>query len=324
MSVRYDKPIPFGWYALEYSNNLDAGDVIPLRYFGRDLVLFRTESGEAIVLDAFCPHLGAHFGYGGVVKGENIACPFHGWQFDGDGICREVPYATNMPPRVKDKQTVGTYPVVERNAMVWAWYHPNNKPPIFDVETIEEIGSPDWSDLDLYDWEINTIIQETGENGADVSHFMFVHSSPEMPQGEVTMDGVKRSTLLLNKVPRINDQGETDDSGEDWEYIEVNSVNVGPGQTIQRITRAFEVVMMGTITPIDDQSVHLRFTFTMPKGQTDMNRVLAEATRDNIASGVEQDITIWNHKRYIDDPILCDGDGPIAKYRKWFSQFYAA
>ena len=323
MSVRYDKPIPLGWYALEYSNNLDTGDVIPLQYFGRDLVLFRTESGEARVLDAFCPHLGAHLGHGGVVKGENIACPFHGWQFDGDGICREVPYATNMPPRVKDKQTISTYPVVERNAMIWAWYHPHNEPPAFDVETIPEIGSPDWTDLDLYDWEVNTIIQETGENGADVAHFMFVHSSPEMPQGEVTMDGVKRSTLLLNKVPKINDQGETDDSGEDWEYIEVNSVNVGPGQTIQRITRAFEVVMMGTITPIDDQSVHLRFTFTMPRGQTDMNRVLAEATRDNITGGVEQDIPIWNHKRYIDDPILCDGDGPIAKYRKWFNQFYA-
>ena len=37
----------------------------------------------------------------------------------------------------------------------------------------------------------------------------------------------------------------------------------------------------------------------------------------------EQDIPIWNHKTYVEDPILCDGDGPIAKYRKWFSQFYA-
>ena len=80
--------------------------------------------------------------------------------------------------------------------------------------------------------------------------------------------------------------------------------------------------MMGTITPIDDQHVHLRFVFTMPNSQSDMNQVLAEATRDNIAGGVEQDIPIWNHKRCVDDPILCDGDGPIAKYRKWFSQFY--
>ncbi|MFT4518105.1 MAG: 3-ketosteroid 9alpha-monooxygenase subunit A [Halioglobus sp.] len=323
MAQRYEQPIPFGWFALETSSELAVGEVKPLKYFGRDLVLFRTESGTATVLNAFCPHLGAHLGHGGSVVGENIACPFHGWQFDGDGVCQEVPYAKNMPPRVKDKKTIDSYPVVERNGMIWAWYHPHNISPSFEVEEIPEIGSPDWTDLEFYDWEINTIIQEAGENGADVAHFMFVHSSPEMPKGDVSMDGVKRSTDLLNKVPRINNSGESDSSGEDWEYIAVNSVNVGPGQTIQRITRAFEVVMLGTITPIDDQSIHLRFVFTMPKNQTDMNKVLADATRDNIAGGVEQDIVIWNHKSFVEDPILCDGDGPIAKYRKWFGQFYA-
>lgn len=324
MATRYEQPIPFGWFALEYSRELAPGDIKPLHYFDRELVLFRTESGEARLLDAYCPHLGAHLGHGGEVKGEYIACPFHGWQFDGDGVCREVPYASAIPPRARDTQTLGTYPVVERNAMIWAWYHPDNTPPSFEVETIPEIGSGDWTDIDVYDWEINTIVQETGENGADVAHFMFVHSSPEMPVGEVTMDGVKRATLLMNKVPKINEQGEVDETGEDWEFIEVNSVNVGPGQTIQRITRAFEVVMMGTITPIDDQSVQLRFVFTMPRSQTDMNKVFAEATRDNITGGVEQDIPIWNNKRYIEQPILCDGDGPIAKYRKWFKQFYAS
>ena len=62
---------------------------------------------------------------------------------------------------------------------------------------------------------------------------------------------------------------------------------------------------------------------TMPRSQTDMNQLLAEATRDNVVVGVGQDIPIWNNKCYVPDPILCDGDGPIAKYRKWFSQFYA-
>ena len=38
---------------------------------------------------------------------------------------------------------------------------------------------------------------------------------------------------------------------------------------------------------------------------------------------VEQDIPIWENKIYLDTPLLCDGDGPIRKYRKWFSQFYA-
>jgi Rieske [2Fe-2S] domain len=51
-----------GWYQVGYSAELAAGDVRPLMYFDQDLVLFRTEGGEAALLDAYCPHLGAHRG----------------------------------------------------------------------------------------------------------------------------------------------------------------------------------------------------------------------------------------------------------------------
>ena len=37
---------------------------------------------------------------------------------------------------------------------------------------------------------------------------------------------------------------------------------------------------------------------------------------------MEQDIPIWNNKIYQPAPRLCDGDGPIAEFRKWFRQFY--
>ncbi len=151
-----------------------------------------------------------------------------------------------------------------------------------------------------------------------------LHSATEMPIVDVTMDGVRRHTAIVNKVPALNEKGEMSEDPDDLESLHVNSTNIGPGQTIQRISRAFEVVMMGTVTPIDDQSILLRFNFTLPKDQTGGEKFFAEATRDNIAFGVTQDIPIWNHKRYVDDPALCDGDEPIAKYRKWFSQFYVS
>ena len=61
---------PNGWFQIAYSDELEKGQVVPLRYFGKDLVLFRTEGGEAQLLDAYCPHLGAHLGHGGKVQGE--------------------------------------------------------------------------------------------------------------------------------------------------------------------------------------------------------------------------------------------------------------
>ena len=110
MNKRYEQPIPLGWYALEYSEQLAVGEVKALHYLGRELVLFRTESGQARVVDAFCPHLGAHLGHGGIVVGENIACPFHGWEFDGTGKCTEVPYHKKTFPK---KAAIPNWEIVE-------------------------------------------------------------------------------------------------------------------------------------------------------------------------------------------------------------------
>ena len=53
-------PFPSGWYFIAESASLAPGDVVPMRWFGRDLVLYRTASGQAVVADAHCPHMGAH------------------------------------------------------------------------------------------------------------------------------------------------------------------------------------------------------------------------------------------------------------------------
>ena len=93
-SSRYPfTPYPDGWYHVAKSVDLAVGDVKPLRVLGRDLVLVRTESGQARVLEAHCPHLGAHLGFGGQIEGEDVVCPFHAWRFAaGDGRCVGVPY----------------------------------------------------------------------------------------------------------------------------------------------------------------------------------------------------------------------------------------
>ena len=58
------------------------------------LAVFRGESGQSYIVDAYCPHLGANLGVGGTVDGECIACPFHGWTFRGDdGKCVKIAYA---------------------------------------------------------------------------------------------------------------------------------------------------------------------------------------------------------------------------------------
>lgn len=48
------------------------------------------------IFDAYCPHLGANLGVGGIVKGDCIECPFHQWSFRAsDGECTNIPYSTS-------------------------------------------------------------------------------------------------------------------------------------------------------------------------------------------------------------------------------------
>ena len=90
-------PIPNGWFAVAFSRDLVPGEVKRIRYFDEELVLFRTRSGQARVLDAYCAHLGAHLAEGGRVVGENLACPFHAWQYDGNRPLRRDPLLQEDP-----------------------------------------------------------------------------------------------------------------------------------------------------------------------------------------------------------------------------------
>ena len=315
-----DLPIPFGWYAVAYSKDLNPGDVEPLNFFDQHMVLFRTEDGEAKILEAYCPHLGAHLGYGGKVEGQGITCPFHGWAFNGDGVCTSVPYAKTMPRRIQDTNCLYSYPLRECNRMIWAWYHPRRVDPIWELDEVEQFSDPNWSEFDTYELEINSHIQETGENGVDIAHFVYVHSAREMPKADVTLEDHRRTTDMVTLGPVIDEEGNIDLSTlEDSHLV---STNCGPGMTTQIFSRAFQTVMLGTIVPITANKLLLRFAFTKPVNISAQFNVFTDGLIAEIVRQVEYDIPIWENKIYREDPILCDGDGPISKYRRWFEQFY--
>ena len=138
--ARFPFGIPNSWYVVAYADELVPGQLQRLRYFDRDLVAFRGEGGEVAVLDAYCPHLGAHLGVGGTVVGDTIRCPFHGWRWDGEGACAEVPYAKRIPANAR----VESYPTVERNGMVFVWIHADKEPPNFEIPEVEGWGSEGW------------------------------------------------------------------------------------------------------------------------------------------------------------------------------------
>jgi cholesterol 7-dehydrogenase len=108
---------PNGWYVVALSNDLPVGAVKQVTCVGRELAVFRGEDGVAAVLDAYCPHLGANLAAGGTVEGNSLACPFHGWQFDKEGVCVKIPYCDHVPAGASVKK----YTILEQNQQVMMW-----------------------------------------------------------------------------------------------------------------------------------------------------------------------------------------------------------
>ena len=66
------------WYPICLSRDLAIGGVRGEDFLGGRIAVYRTGDGEARVMSAFCPHLGADLGRGEVVE-DRLRCPFHKW-----------------------------------------------------------------------------------------------------------------------------------------------------------------------------------------------------------------------------------------------------
>ena len=167
-------PVPTGWYFVDFSENLQPGELRNIQQFGQEWVFFRTESGKPAVSDPYCPHLGAHLGHGGKVCGEHLRCPFHHWEYDADGMCKVIPYATVVPPITQRGPVLRTLPTVEKYGMVWSWYHPRCEPPAWELPHIPELEEPGFACTRRGSWAADTCIQEIAENGVDFAHLRFL------------------------------------------------------------------------------------------------------------------------------------------------------
>ena len=94
-----------GWYQVAFERDL-AEEVNPLGFANRRWMGIKAPSGVR-VLDATCPHRGAHLAFGGKVLGEVLRCPFHGHAI---GLGRASPEGFE----------VREYPAVTIGGMVFA------------------------------------------------------------------------------------------------------------------------------------------------------------------------------------------------------------
>ena len=100
-----------------------------------DLVLFRDKSGQCGLVYPRCMHRGTNLIYG-KIESNGIRCPYHGWLFDGEGHCLEMPCEPENDYKEKVRQP--WYPVMEKYGLVFTYMGPANKQPMFPLISVFE------------------------------------------------------------------------------------------------------------------------------------------------------------------------------------------
>jgi phthalate 4,5-dioxygenase len=149
------------------------GPPLRLRLLGEDLVAFRDSDGRVGTLDAYCPHRRAHLFWG---RNEEcgLRCTYHGWKFDVDGRCVDMP---SEPPdsRFKEKITQVSYPTREKGGVVWVYMGPPDKQPA-------SLPHLEWAEAPEGYQHVTKWLQRTNwvqglEGEIDTAHISFLHSS---------------------------------------------------------------------------------------------------------------------------------------------------
>lgn len=306
-----------GWHCIGRSKDYSS-EPVALQYFGKKLAAYRGDKDQAIhVLDAYCPHMGADLTRG-KVEDDSLRCPFHGWRWGADGECNHIPYADKIP----DKAVIGSYPTTEVNGLAFVWHDPEGNEPIPEQypKRMEDYYSGEWTDWNMITIPIESNCRELVDNMADMAHFGPVHYS-QVESFKNIQDGHTFVQYMSGGHEILADEGEGFTSVATYE---------GPAYMTTTMTGSMEGQEMVTHllvshVPVHTEKFDIRLGVMLKKNPDltdEQNQAAVDAYTQMAVDSFIQDVDIWNNKIRVDNPLMCDGDGPLNMVRKWYSQFY--
>lgn len=172
--------IPNFWYAILESSSVPADRPVGTIRMGLPLVLWRDSQGKIVCMQDRCAHRGVALSIGRVTGGQ-IACRYHGFQYDREGQCTFMPCA-GKGARIPGGLTVPTYPVREENGFIWLWWgKPRAEyPPVPWLDEVPRDPKELICHAEVWPFNYVRII----ENHLDVHHWAFVHNNIMLGVGE--------------------------------------------------------------------------------------------------------------------------------------------
>ncbi|MBS0380695.1 MAG: Rieske (2Fe-2S) protein [Proteobacteria bacterium] len=314
---------PRGWFMVAEAAQLHERP-LSLRYFGRDLVLFRgRESGKPVLLDAYCPHMGTHLGTnttsyvvrdGVHIEGDAIRCPYHGWRFRADGRCDDIPRLRGPIPKAA---CVRSWKVAESLGIVWVWYDEEGLKPQWPAPELAE-----WSDPAWVHWKVDHLGtlpvhgQEIVDNIVDMAHFGPIHGLDRVEFFENEFDGHLAIQRMVGPHRTLVDGGDK---------LHTDTTYHGPGYLLSHMRGRHPSIILIANTPVDDGVSCAWHALLVKSAHAEARaadvavaREFQEASRLAFA----QDFEVWAHKAPALKILQVNCDGPFHLERIWYRQFF--
>jgi 5,5'-dehydrodivanillate O-demethylase oxygenase subunit len=260
------------WQPVALSDSIETGKARALRVMGEDLTLYRGDSGRAYLVAGRCAHRGTvlHTGW---IEGEKIRCMYHGWCYEGGGLCVEIP--AEKRPR-SEAVRIAAYPVHEYCGLVFAYLGEGAAPP-FELprkDVLEEPGRSLYTQLRI--WDCNWF--QHIENSLDAVHVSFAHAwgtarrfnaeitaaIPELAYVE-TESGIRQTATRSKSNVRVSD----------WTFPNNNHI-VAPGPNKGDPWGD----ICSWVVPVDDTHTMRFLIFAAPQSASRPPAVSSGANRD--------------------------------------------
>ena len=213
------------------------------------------------------------------------------------------------------------WPLDARCGLIFVFHHAEGAAPTWSLPSLSTFDEPGWTPMKTTCLEIRSHPQEICENTADVAHLASVHGMEVDPESEIVIE-TEGPRLGIRVGMNIAARPDSEDASVP---IEMWTQNYGPalGVVVLANPDGTETFSTYAPTPRGDGLLDYRISTALRRPGTPepIERALQHSHRYQCRTVLE-DVPIWENKVFRARPRLSDADGPIARFREWYSQYY--
>lgn len=300
---------------------------LQLTMLGLPFAAFRDSQGQAHVVSDTCIHRGGSLGKGWIEK-DCIVCPYHGWQYAGDGQCTLIP--SQKKGKTPSRAKIDSYPVEEKYGIVFAFLGDlpeAERPPVFEISEWGQegwrAGEPTWRDMNCY-------YERSVENGLDPYHNEFVHPSQGLPRIIPETTVITEMDWGTHFIAHFGELAEKQSGQDELSVIEdqlrAGSLYHGPNTLITDIHFNAEnaFIQYGFETPIDMNTTRV---FLVNMRNCMLEPELDERVKEINAGVADEDAVILENLWPVRTPetttkeLLTEGDEMVVRYRRHLQEW---